>query len=577
MSVRNRWFLILAGLLSATLIFGAACGGDDDDDGGDDDTPTAGETTTTGGDDMAPADQQNIVIQSVEPQYLDPHRSSFEQDIGIERMIFRGLYNLTDDGEGGVKVEPGLAEGPPTINGNVYTVKLKSGLKWSDGEPLTAQHFVDGAKRGCNPTIAKDYGYLWGEGYLDLDGCAESQANTDAAQQQALLDALGARAVDDTTVEYTLAKPNGRFETIMAIWVTFPARLDVIEEHGDQWTQPGNIVTNGPFSLESYTAGDSLVLVPDANWTGKKPALQEITVRFTDDYSAAFRAYQNDKEYNITRINASDVATAEDVGLGEEVLIDPTARIEWLEMQMANEVLANFDVRLALSHAIDRDALNEAVFDGVNTPAHYWVVKGLTGHQGDEPFEDIVGYDPDAAKAALARAGYENGAGFPTFSVVVNTPERIAAAEFLQQQFKEILNIDITIDQVDGSTRSARFQGEDFELFIGGWQIDYPDIENVLFGLFETDGGNNHYNCSHPDVDAALQKALAAADDEARIAAYMEMETAVVTNLCGGAPMYQVSVPYMVDPAIGGLVANGAIDAGAPGNYCVECWYVKGS
>jgi ABC-type oligopeptide transport system substrate-binding subunit len=128
---------------------------------------------------------------------------------------------------------------------------------------------------------------------------------------------------------------------------------------------------------------------------------------------------------------------------------------------------------------------------------------------------------------------------------------------------------------VDTPTRSAIFREERFELFIGGWQLDYPDIENVLFGLFETDGGNNHYNCSNPDVDAALQTALAAPNDEERIAAYQDMETAVVTNLCGVAPMWQDSLPFMVSSKLGGVVPNATIDAGQPGNYCVECWYVK--
>jgi ABC-type oligopeptide transport system substrate-binding subunit len=319
------------------------------------------------------------------------------------------------------------------------------------------------------------------------------------------------------------------------------------------------------------------VLVPNPNWTGQAPALQEITVRFLDDYSAAFRQYQSG-ELLMTRITPTDVATAESEGLGDEVLIDPTARITWLQMQMEDETLSDFNVRLALSRAIDREALVDAVSDGIFAPANYWVVKGLVGFQGNEPFEDTIGYDPEAAKAALAEAGYPNGEGFPSnLSVIVNTPERIAAAEFLQQQFKEVLGIDIVIEQVDGPTRSARFREENFDFLIGGWQIDYPDIENVLFGLFETDGGNNHYNCSNADVDAALEEALAAADDEARIAAYQDMETAVVTNLCGGAPMWQDAVPYLVDSSIGGVVANGAIDAGQPGNYCAECWYVKAS
>jgi oligopeptide transport system substrate-binding protein len=576
MRKHNRWFLLLAGFVSALSVIAVSCGDDNkDNNNGGGNTPAA--TQSTGGNgDVAPADQQKITIQSPEPQLLDPHRSSFESDIGIERSLFRGLYLLTDDGSGGVKVEPGLAAGDPTVNGSVYTVKLKPGLKWSDGQPLTAQHFVDGAKRGCDPAIAADYGYLWGEGYLDLKGCKELQANKDASQVQALKDAMGVRAVDDTTVEYTLNKPNGRFTTIMAIWVTFPTRLDVINAKGDAWTKPENIVTNGPFTLKSYTAGDSLVMVPNPNWTGKKPALQEVTVKFLDDLSAAFRSYQAG-DLDLTLISPTDVASAKSQGLEKQTLLDATARIESLEMNLEKPPLDNFDVRLALSRAIDREALNQAVYDGIFQPATYWVVKGLKGFQGNEKFDSKIGYNPEEAKAALARAGYPGGQGFPELSIVVNTPARIATAEFLQQQFKEILGINIKINQVDSPTRSAAFREETFELFIGGWQIDYPDIENVLFGLFETGGGNNHYNCNNPDVNAAKDKALAATTDDARIAAYQEMETAVIDNLCGVAPMYQNSLPFLVSTKLGGIVATGAIDSGAPGNYCLECWFVKKS
>ena len=130
MNARNRWFLLFTALISVALIAAVACGGTSSSDktatanasGGGGKTPAA----TSAGGDKAPADQQKITVQSAEPQYYDPDRSSFEQDIGMERMLFRGLYNLTDDGSGGVKVEPGMAAGDPVVAGSVYTVTLKS-------------------------------------------------------------------------------------------------------------------------------------------------------------------------------------------------------------------------------------------------------------------------------------------------------------------------------------------------------------------------------------------------------------------------------------------------------------------
>lgn len=593
MNIRSRWFLLPMAVLTAGLVFAAACGGDDDDEGGDT-TPaaTAEGTSSSGSGDMAPADQQKIRIAQPEPQFLDPQKSNFEQDIGIERFLYRGLYNLTDDGSGGVEVVPMMAEGEPEVRivaggdnelvsagastqeSAVYTVKIRADANWSDGEPVTAADFVYGLTRACDPDIASPYQYLLGAGLGDLVGCDALAQNTDPAQAETLKAAIGAKAIDDKTLELTLAKEIPTFTTIFSLWTTFPARQDVIEEHGDAWTLPENIVTNGPFTLSEFAAGDHLTLVPNAEYVGDAPILQEIYVQFVDDLSAAFRAFQNNEELQMTEILATDVAVAEGAGLEENVLVVPSARITTIETQLSDPILANFGVRLAISQVIDRQALVDSVYDGVHTPAYYWVVEGLTGHQGNEPFEDIIGYAPEKAAQTLADAGFPDGEGIPTLRWTArDTEQRRNEFAFVQSALAEI-GIEIEAEFVDSATRSELFNTENFQLFPGGWQLDYPDIENPLVGLFNTDGGNNKYNCSDPDVDAAFEEALAATDEEARIAAYQKVEKNIVEKLCGIIPLYQDARPYVVSARIGGVVANGTIDAGLPGNYAPEKWYV---
>jgi oligopeptide transport system substrate-binding protein len=574
MTLKNRWFLLFAGILSAALVFGAACGGDDDGDGdGGGNTPAAGQTSTSG--DQAPADQQKITVQSVEPQFYDPHRSNFEQDIAIARMQFRGLYNLVDDGSGGVKVVNAMAAGEPTINGNVYTIKLDPTKKWSDGKQVVAADFVYGIQRECDAAVASPYQYVLGAGFVDIVGCDAYFKNTDASQAETLKAAIGVKAVDDTTLEITVTKPTPTFKTVMALWAAFPSREDVITAKGDAWTDPANIVVNGPFKAKEIVAKDHITLVPNPEWTGQKPALQEITIKFIDDLSAAFKAFQTG-ELMETNIQATDVSVAEgDSALKDAVLVSKTARITAVEVQMENEALSDLNLRMALSRSIDREALVNAVYDGVFAPATYWVVEGLTGHQGNAPFEDKIGYDVDAAKAAL-KAYTDSGKSLPTLRFTTrDTAQRRNEADFLQKAWKDTLGIDITTEFVDSKTRSQRFNDEDFDLFPGGWQLDYPDIENPLLGLFNTGGGNNHYNCSNPDVDAAFDRAAKATDEEARIKAYQDAETAIVTNLCGAIPIYQDAQPFLVSTKLGGVTANGTIDAGQPGNWCVECWFVK--
>lgn len=591
MTIRNRWFLLFSALAALTLVAAVACSsGTSNSDktataaaGGGGGGQTAQPTTAGGAPaDAAPASDQKITIQSPEPEFYDPHRSNFEQDIGVERMLFRGLYGLTDDGNGGVKIVPMMAASMPTVNGSVYTVKLKAGLKWSDGSPLTAADFVYGFQRECDPDVASPYQYVLGAGLGELKGCDDLFNNKDAAQKQALTDALGVKATDDTTLEFTLNKPIATFTTIWSLWAAFPSPKAVITQFGDAWTDPSHIVTNGPYTLKEVVAKDHATLVPNPNWSGQAPLIQQITIKFIDDLSAAFKAFQNG-ELDSTQILATDSTVAKgDSTLKNELIIVPSSRITTIEVQMKDPVLGGsgisdqkaYNVRLALSKAIDRQALVNAAYDGVHAPALYWVVKGLKGYQGNDPFK-AIDYDLDGAKKALVDAGYPGGQGLPTFTLIYrDTPERRNEGDFLQKAWKDI-GINVQMQYVDSKARSAAFNSEQFQLFQGGWQLDYPDIENPLVGLFNTGGGNNKYNCSDPDADKAYADAAAATSDDARIAAYQKVEDAIVLHLCGIIPMYQDSLPFLVSSKLGGVVSNGVLNAGTPGNYSVENWYVK--
>jgi oligopeptide transport system substrate-binding protein len=550
--------MALTAILTLAVV---ACGGGE--------KKTSEETPGAGG--AAPPDQQVLVAQSAEPEFFDPHRSNFEQDIAVERALFRGLYQLVLDESDNVVAMPAMADGEPQINGNVYTIKLKSGLKWSDGQPLTAKDFEYSLKRECSAETAGPYQYVLGAGMLDLVGC------DDLFNGEGTADAVGVKAVDDTTLQVTLKAPKPTFTTIMSLWATFPVRQDIVEKFGDKWTDPGNIVVNGPYTLTEFVAKDHIVLEPNPNWALEpKPLLQKITVKFIDDLEVAFRGFQTG-ELDMTSVPATEIPTIKnDATLNSQFLQIGSLRIWSVEMQMKNEVLSNPKVRLALSRAIDRASLVKVVYNDAYLPATYWLVKGIPGFQGNGPFENIIGYDPAAAKQALADAGFPNGQGFPTLTITVtDRPDRKAEGEFLQQAWKETLGINTEIQAVDAKTRSNTFNSKNFQLFPGGWQNDYPDPENSLIGLFNTGGGNNQYECSDPDIDAKLSAAGSETDNAKRIQDLKDAETLIVTRLCGMAPMWQGAFLYLVVPKVGGIRANGAIDAAMPGNWCPECWFIK--
>jgi oligopeptide transport system substrate-binding protein len=216
--------------------------------------------------------------------------------------------------DGGIEAVPSMAADEPTVNGNVYTVKLKAGLKWSDGVAMTANDFVYGIQRECDAAVASPYQYVLGASILGIVGCdefftalgtAEEPKTPTAEELQALRDAVGVKAIDDTTLEVTLLAPKPTFTTIMSLWAAFPARKDVIEQFGDKWTDPGNIVTNGPFILTGLTAGagGEIVLEPNPNWALEPSRSAEAHHQVHRRHEAAFRAFQTG-ELDITNIPA---------------------------------------------------------------------------------------------------------------------------------------------------------------------------------------------------------------------------------------------------------------------------------
>ena len=205
---KTRWLWMLAALVGIAVLAFAAC--DDEEEEGAGETPAAGETPTAG----ERIQGGELTVATDEPDSLDPHFSSFSQDIGLDRMLWRGLYWLDTDNV----PQPAMAAAAPEISddGKVYTVELKEGLLWSDGDDLLAEDFVMGILRTCNPVNAGEYQYL----VSNVAGCDDHYGGE--AFDQALEDLIGVRAIDDTTIEFTIAEAQPTFNIILSLWMTFP-------------------------------------------------------------------------------------------------------------------------------------------------------------------------------------------------------------------------------------------------------------------------------------------------------------------------------------------------------------------
>jgi len=580
--LRIRWKVVAAiACAAAVLAMAAACSSGDDNDnttstpsGGASVTAPAG-TSPTGTTGEA-EEGGEITVQALQPQSFDPHYSGFSQDISIERMVWRGLYRLDKDN----KLVPEMAASDPEVSSDslTYTVKLQSGLKWSDGTPLTAKDFVAGVVRTCAPATTSYYvSFLY-----NIVGCQDFAEATDAtgADLQALQDKVGVTAPDDTTIVFKLINPQATFQTQLAMWYTFPLPLQVVKNPAtDKWPDdPSTLAFNGPFMIQSYTEKSEIVLVKNPNYqsSSSHPAyLDKVTEKYIEDTEQAdnaFRAGQLDEALaNLAQLSAikSDPAT-KDAYFAPDVA---TATLG-LQMQLTHKPLDNEKVRIALSQAIDRDKFNEVVNGGAYSSTTSWLPGDLVGIEPDE-YKDQIGYNPDEAKKNLADAGYPDGKDFPALTLQIrDTPSNKAAGAFLQDAFKTVLNIDLKLETVDSKTRSANFSSKNFDFLIGGWIQDYPDPEDWIDGQFNSDGSQNFTSCNNKQLDDLFAKAKVNLDNDSRIDQYKQINEIISTTICGIAPIWnQPPQNYLISPKVAGMKENSTgQDALVAADWNAENW-----
>jgi oligopeptide transport system substrate-binding protein len=560
---KSKWQLLLSMFaIFAILAFAAACGDDDDDDDGGDDS-----ATSTSGTQTTAKPSGTITMGATQFENWDPHFSDFAADISHFVKVWRGLYH-TDLQD---KPQPAMAEGAPTISsdGKTYRVKLKAGLKWSDGQALTAKDFVLGIQRTCNPDVAGHYQYI----LTNIVGCDDyyGSATKTASEKDALLKAVGVKAIDDTTLEIKLQNAQPTFTTLLSMWPTFPAPSHKLATVDAKWPGPLENVYNGPFMAKAYTEKSSLELVPNPNWSGTTVGVEKLVMKYVDDPAVLNQAYRSG-EIDATVANKAELDKLK-TEFPKELQLYPATRTIGIEFNLQDAVMKNPDVRLALSQATDRVTMMKVVFKDANTATTSWVPPARNGLKGGE-YDSILGFDVAKAKASLSKAGYANGAGFPKITLIqVDSATNKLAGDFLTAEWKKHLGIDLEVQYVDSKTRQSAFNTKQYQIVLGGWQEDYPDAENWFIGLWETGGSINKTSTSIPALDKAIADSKYNTNDEARRKGYRDAEKLLLDQASGIAPIYHTLAAMLVKPHITGMVENKRpADTFVAGDWYPELW-----
>lgn len=500
------------------------------------------------------------------PDIIDPQKSSFVNEIAHLKMMYEGLTTLDEE----LNTIPGAAESwEYNEEATELTFTLREGLTYSDGTLLNAKRFEYSLFRNVDPATAGEYASITD----DIAGAADWRYAEDTTLpelreglQVVALDMAGNACTDYEQVDCRLlkiglAQPAPYFHTVMSLWVTFPAKEELIAEGGDiWWTSSKFHVGNGPFvvkTLEPYVRG---YFEPNSNYWGGV-ATYNLEFRYITDSAVAFEAYKNN-EFDIIPLAAEDLATVQnDPVLSEEAQVYAGSCTFAVMFHQLKEPFTNQKVREAFAMALDRDTWVSDVLNGLGSPTLTWIPPGFPGYDAEE---DRWGYDPEAANAALAESGYtvENGqlldptgAAVELVQTFSDTPRNRVRNEWLVAKWKDVLGVDIKLNPVESTTYTALTKDINTapQMYILGWCADYPDPQNWLSVYWKTGAFGERIGYSNPDLDAKLAEADSTVDPVARMPLYAEAQR----MLNDGAPvafMWNNVNSYLVKPWVKGVV-----------------------
>lgn len=401
-------------------------------------------------------------------------------------QCYDGLYKLDKDGN----VIANLAEDLPTISedGLTYTIKLKDGLTWSDGTPLTAEDFVWSWKRAMTTE-----GYYTNFMYGYIAGTTGEDGNPYTNMED--LDAnMGVRAVDDTTIEITLKMAAPYFTSMLTNTVFYPVKQDEVgsDPSSSEWAQNASaddpIVTNGAFEITGVNIKDAITLSKSENYSdADNVQLETIEFKVMGDLDSQTQAFISGEVDFATAVNVEQINNDEQLQ-GHVYAVDPFVCNYFVLVNAGKEndgstdglaALKDVEIRQAISMAIGRTTARNAYGygDDYSYDLYALIPSGIPDAEGNDFYEQgghLIEDDVEAAKAIMESKGYSEDNMLTLTYKYNNLATHKAVAEAMQASLREIY-IDL---QLSGSEKEAFFNDRDagnFELARHAMTADYLD------------------------------------------------------------------------------------------------------
>lgn len=528
---------VLIGLATIAL---AACGSGND------------ASNSGGGGQSADGDGKQVLNWSTSSELptMDITMASDTASSNILANTSEGLYRKTLEPD---TYENALATGEPEISedGKVYTFKLRDDVKWSNGDPVTANDFVYAWQRMVDPDQAAPMNFL-------IEGFVKNATEIIAGEKPK--EELGVKAVDDHTLEVTFENVYPYWKQLLSMSYFAPLNQKFVEEKGDQYgTTSDNTLYNGPFILDNWdgTGLDWQLVKNDSYWDKDNVKLDQINYNVVKETNTAMNLFQSG-EVDYAPVSGEYVQQVE----GDPQLKElPQASVFYVQMNRERDgketPLANEHIRRAISAAINRDSLIKDVLKDSSLPATYYVPKDMTiDEKTGKDFREINGdqmvkFDPEYAKEEFKKGLEELGQDSLQLELLgYDSDTAKSILEFMQGQLQQNLpGLSIQITSVPFKNGLAKIDAGDYDLNVSGWSADFSDPINFL-SLYQKGNPQNSSGYDNPEYDALIQQAQNEKDASKRLDLLAKAEKMLVEDDAAFAPLYQKAASYLLNERV---------------------------
>lgn len=487
-----------------------------------------------------PKSETVIVNLQTEPPSLDWHIGTDTTSSEVTSNIMSGLteFDLADPE---LKVIPSLATKWESDKlAKKWTFELRKDVKWTDGVEFEAQHIVDSWERLLNPKTGAEYAYF-------LFSLKNAKAYNDGSLKD--FSKVGIKIVDKHKLEIELDGSVSFFPSMLAHHATYPLRKDNLAKFGDKWTEPGNIVTLGPYKLAKWEHDEAILLERNESYWGEKAKTKYVLGRMITEQSSAVNAFDSGEIDIIPEIPSNDVSILKK---RPEYQKQNGLIVYYYGFNTKQKPFDNVDFRKAVASAIDKSEVTK-VLGQDDVTATSWVPKGMMGHVDDMGIK----FDPAKAKEYLVKAGYTDPTKVPKVSITFNTNENHKKiAENVQAQLKRNLGIDIEIQNEEWKVYLSKLKSKKgYSIFRMGWVADYPDPDNFL-NLLTSTSANNHTGWKNAEYDSLISKGISELNSAKRKVHYDKAQKILLEEDVAAVPLYYSIRQYLINPRIVGFKLN---------------------